>query len=255
MSESTPPPAGGHKPLSKRGKIAVAAAAAGVAGLLWYRSRQNAAAAAVPASDQVAPGATDPLGMSSDTGPGVYGATGTASSTTVVGNVSTNADWYASALSAVEDAGYDAGTAATALGAYLAHQPLTAAQQTIVRIGLAAAGTPPVGTFTIITAPTPPVVTPPSTTPPKPATNVLVRTFVPVTADTTWSAEALSTGAFAGNGNALYQYNVLPGKHSAPTLAAFRRAGAAGVLKKGNLVALPVSGKLITLPGVGTVTT
>jgi hypothetical protein len=253
MSAPTEGPAKGPG-LDKQKKLALGAVAAVAAGFVYWRRRQAAAAAAAaaPAAGTSA-GDTAALGNDAGAGPGVYGATGTAASNTVVGAVSTNQDWYNTALLGAQDAGYDSGTAATALSAYLGHQPLTAAQQTIVRIGLAVAGNPPVGTFTIVTAPPSQVITPP---PPsgKVPTNVLNRVFVPVPAKTTWAAEALSTGAFGGNGNALYQYNLLPGKHTATTIAAFRRNGV-GTLAAGNLVALPVSGKLINLPGVGTVTT
>lgn len=150
--ETTPPP--GKKKLNRNQKIAIGVGAAVIIGFLYWRQRQAAAtaAAAAPTTGDTTGTGTDALGLSSDTGPGVYGAQTSAASSTTVGNVSTNQDWYAAALQAAEDAGYDASTAAVALSTFLDHQPLTAAQQQIVRIGLAAAGNPPVGTFTIITA-------------------------------------------------------------------------------------------------------
>jgi hypothetical protein len=147
-------PASGLDPRKKKIVIAGAGVLA-VGGYVYYRRRAAAAAAAAAApADGSSTADTAALGLSSATGPGVYGAQGSAASSTTVGNApTTNQDWYAAALSAAEDAGYDAGTAAAALAAYLGHQPLTAAQQTVVRIGLGAAGNPPSGTFTIITAP------------------------------------------------------------------------------------------------------
>jgi hypothetical protein len=133
----------------KKVKI-IAGVGAIAAGYLYYRNRQAASAAPAAPGDAV----TDTgLGVPTSTGPGAYATDTSAASSTTVGTVTTNADWYSAALTAVEDAGYDSGTAATALSLYLGNQPLTAAQQTIVRVGLAAAGSPPVGTFTIITAP------------------------------------------------------------------------------------------------------
>jgi hypothetical protein len=136
----------------KQKKIAVGVAVAGGAGYLWYRRRAAAAAAAAAATSGTSATDTAATAMPTSTGPGVYGAQGSAASSTTVGSVSTNQDWYAAALTGAQDAGYDAGTAGTALSAYLDHQALTPTQQTIVRIGLAAAGNPPSGTFTIITA-------------------------------------------------------------------------------------------------------
>lgn len=150
MPEDIKPPSGLKK---NQTKILLGVGVAG-AGYLYYRNRQAnaAAAAAVPAAGST----TDTgLGVPTDTGPGTYGTQYSAASSSTVGTVSTNQDWYNTALTAVEDAGYDSATAATALSAYLASQPLTAAQQTIVRIGLAAAGNPPVGSFSIITPATP----------------------------------------------------------------------------------------------------
>lgn len=185
--------AGPHK-LSKRARIGVVAAGVGLAGYLWWQRRQAsaAAAAAAPAVAGDAASATDTatLGMDAGAGPGVYGATGTAASSSTVGTVSTNADWYNAALSAVLDAGYDNATAAAALSAYLDHQPLTAAQQGIVRIGLAAAGTPPTGTFTIISAP------PPAPTAVGQVRHVYVITLNKVDFTIGWNAVTGATGYY-----------------------------------------------------------
>jgi hypothetical protein len=210
----------GGKALGKNQKIAIGVGGAGIAYYLYYRNKQAAAAAAaVPApSDQVSPTDTTAQGLSSDTGPGVYGAQGTAASNTVVGSVSTNQDWYSTALSAVEDAGYDAGTAAAALSAYLGHQQLTTAQQTIVRIGLAAAGNPPVGSFTIITTPTPvPTPTPTPTPAPTPApvdvapktpANLRLLDVTPTTISLGWNTS--TSGA--------YQYHLYQGASRVATV-------------------------------------
>ncbi len=148
MSDTTAPPAG--KKLDPKKIKIIGGVGLALAAYLYYRNRQSAAAAAATPATTTDTG----MGTLTDTGPGAYGTQYSASSNSTVGNVTTNADWYQAALTAVEDAGYDSATAATALSAYLGAQPLTAAQQTIVRIGIAAAGSPPVGTFTIITAPT-----------------------------------------------------------------------------------------------------
>lgn len=154
--EETPPPGNGGKKLSRNAKIGVGVGAV-VLAYLYYRHQQSqAAAAAVNPADQTVAQPTDtgvPLGT--DTGPGSYGTNYSAASSSTIGNVSTNADWFNAALQACENAGYDAQTASVALSAFLASQPLTAQQQQIVRIGLAAAGQPPQGPTGIVTAPTP----------------------------------------------------------------------------------------------------
>lgn len=171
MAEEGTSPPGGVK-LDKRKKILLGGGAA-IAVYLWFRQRNAAAAAAATPADQTAvPGDTSALGMDAGAGPGVYGAQGSAASSSTVGTVGTNQDWFAAALTGAENAGYDAGAASVALSLYLDHQPLTATQQQIVRVGLAAAGAPPVGTFTIITGPTPPASgggTPSGTVAPLPA--------------------------------------------------------------------------------------
>jgi hypothetical protein len=138
----------------RKKKMVIAGAGVVALGGFWWYRRQTAAAAAAAAPAGTSGADTAALGLDSAVGPGVYGAQGTAASSSTVGAApTTNQDWYAAALAGAEDAGYDSGTAATALSAYLAHQPLTPAQQTVVRIGLGAAGNPPSGTFTIVTAP------------------------------------------------------------------------------------------------------
>lgn len=177
--ENTPPPGKGGPKLSKNAKVGIGAGAVALAAYLYYRSRANAAAAAaaVPAADQSVAGATDtgvPLGT--DTGPGSYGTNYSAASTSTVGNVSTNADWFNAALTAAEAAGYDAQTASVALSSFLGSQPLTAQQQQIVRIGLAAAGQPPQGPTGIVSAPTGTSTTPPVAAPTGLRLNSLGRT-------------------------------------------------------------------------------
>jgi hypothetical protein len=199
----------------KQKKIAIGVAAVGGAGYLYYRHRANAAAAAAAPADTSGTSAADTaaLGLSSATGPGVYGAQGSAASSTTVGSVTTNQDWYAAALSGAEDAGYDAAAAGVALSAYLAHQPLTAAQQTIVRIGLAAAGNPPSGTFTIITAPggsAPGTPAPPSAVTPAVPGNLRVVSLGTTSFTLGWNTSATPGGA--------YQYHVYEGAALAATV-------------------------------------
>lgn len=103
------------------------------------------------------------------------------------------------------------------------------------------------------TAPPPPPVTLPSPTKNHPPVGKDIETsrFYKVTKDTDWNTLAKQLGVFGGNGQALYQYNLIPNKHTAATIKGFERTPK--TISKGNLVAVPMSGVYITLPYVGTV--
>lgn len=75
--------------------------------------------------------------------------------------------------------------------------------------------------------------------------------FYKTTGVTDWNALAKKLGVFGGNGQALYEYNLIPNKHSPATLKAFKRTPK--TVSKGELIAVPMSGVLIDLPNVGTV--
>ncbi|RAG81122.1 hypothetical protein DN069_34570, partial [Streptacidiphilus pinicola] len=86
-------------------------------------------------------------------------------------------------------------------------------------------------------------------------TNVAVRQFVPVTANTTWDLMARAYAVFGGNGRALYEYNLLPGKHAPDTYRVIMRHGPKKLVRNSCQVALPAGGFEIALPNVGIVTT
>jgi hypothetical protein len=99
----------------------------------------------------------------------------------------------------------------------------------------------------------PPKVTLPSPTKNKVPVGKDIETarFYKVTKDTDWNTLAKQLGVFGGNGQALYQYNLIPNKHTAATRKGFMRTPK--TVSKGNLIAVPMSGVYITLPYVGTV--
>jgi hypothetical protein len=66
----------------------------------------------------------------------------------------TNAAWAQAAESGLTEVGYSSTDVAAALGAYLSSQPLTTDQATIVYAAIAEYGPPPVGSFSVIMAPT-----------------------------------------------------------------------------------------------------
>lgn len=142
-------------------------AAAGAGGyVLWryYRASQQAAADAAAAPE---PESAGTIGADIGSGSGGYydpnGDAGIGGTTTVGDVISTDQQWYDKALVALEDAGYDTGAAALALGKYLRTEPLTAKEQDMVKVALAAAGNPPSGAKAIVTdtSPTPSGLTAP----------------------------------------------------------------------------------------------
>ncbi len=109
------------------------------------------------------------------------------------------------------------------------------------------------GDIYVNTTNTPTQTPPPSnvTTTPKPGTDIQTAYFYKTTKVTDWNTLAKQLGVFGGNGQALYQYNLIPNKHTAGTLADFKKTPK--TIKKGELIAVPLTGVTINLPYVGTV--
>lgn len=130
----------------------VIAAGVGVAGfVLWRYWQASQAASAAPAPE---PESAGTIGADIGSGAGGYdnpNGAGISGTTTVGDVVSTDQQWYQVALLALEDAGYDTGAAALALGKYLRSEPTTAKEQDMIKIALAAAGPPPSGARAIVT--------------------------------------------------------------------------------------------------------
>jgi len=140
-------------------------------------------------------------------------------------------------------------------------QPLTTAEQTLKTAGFtytvtggATTGTvsaqSPVGGSTVATASQ--VVLTVGT----PASdNIKNAKFYTVTSKTTWTNVAKAENIFGGNGQALYQYNLLPGKHDPEDFANVRKTAGGNIpAKPGFSIAIPVRGQKVTLPVVGVVT-
>lgn len=153
---------GGDLDVPKVGKVKkqyVIVAGVGVAGFVLWRYWQASQAAAATAAATPAD-STGSYGIDDATGAGGYddpNAGGIAGDTTVGDVISTDAQWYAAAMLVLEDAGYDTGAGALALGKYLRTEPLTPAEQDMVKVALAGAGNPPSGAKAIVTdtSPTP----------------------------------------------------------------------------------------------------
>jgi large repetitive protein len=86
-----------------------------------------------------------------DTGGSTSNVGGTTTSTGSA--FTTNQQWAASAVAALEALGYSSTESTAAIAAYLAGMSLTTTQTTLVQTALAELGPPPVGTFSITTTP------------------------------------------------------------------------------------------------------
>jgi hypothetical protein len=147
MSEVTVPGIGGVK---KEYVFAGGALVVGIVGWsYWNRSRQaaSAAAAAGPTDAPLSTGSTTdyPAGTQEVTGNTQYAGT-----TSNPNQLTTNDQWANAAVLQLQNEGWDAVTVREAIGKYLDHEALNTSEQNIVRSAISAAGTPPVGTFTII---------------------------------------------------------------------------------------------------------
>jgi hypothetical protein len=97
-----------------------------------------------------------------------------------------------------------------------------------------------------------PTHTPGTPTPaPKVGKDIQTSHFYKTTRVTNWDALAKQLGVFGGSGQALLEYNLLPNKHTARTIADFKKTPK--TIKAGEQIAVPLSGVFINLPGVGTI--
>lgn len=94
---------------------------------------------------------------------------------------------------------------------------------------------------------------PPGTPKPSPPVGKDIQTssFYKTTKVTDWNTLAKQLGVFGGSGIALYEYNLIPNKHSPATIADFKKTPK--TVKKGEEIAVPLKGVNISLPNVGVI--
>lgn len=152
----------GIGPVEKKYVYAGVAVVAGIVGYAYWQARQ------APADSGVSAQADDSTGLEGDAGDVGPGASdyvnpgGSQGSPIEVDNnplPTSNAEWTRLALDYLTSNGYDFMTVSVALGKYLAHQSVTAAEADIIRTANAVLGAPPSGTYTI-------TITPSTTAPP-----------------------------------------------------------------------------------------
>jgi hypothetical protein len=161
------------KTMDKRVVYFGGAAALGVVGYAYWRNaRDNAAPQMLTADPNLAPVdvPTDEPGFS------VFGPNKPPQS---------NVEWRDTAVAKLISIGLDGGAVSSAIGKYLAKQPLTKTEIDLVNQAIAAAGYPPEGgPFTIVEIPSGGVVTPPPEQNPPPAGNPPAATPGPPSAPT-----------------------------------------------------------------------
>lgn len=217
--------------MNKKVLIPVIAVAAAFVGWRYYQARNAAPATDTP----VDPGMEDP-----GTLPGVVGAVspdnsygsntgGTGGSDP--GQITTNDQW---SRYAIEQLGSDRWTnseVAEALGNYLTGQPLTDAQQSIVRAAIGVAGHPPVGSPAIIPGGNvgltvaPNAVTASGITP----TSAMIN-FIGVSGASTYRVYRSGTSAAAGTGSStpISLQGLTPGTSYTVTVSGVNGAGVEG---------------------------
>lgn len=136
-------------PVKKQQVVILGAAAAGIVGYAWWRSRSTPADTGEDPT--AAPAPEDPYEGLTHTGDGgPVGGYDDRSSDTGTTGPTTNADWRALVKERLAES-YESRLIDDALGRYLNRRPLSTMDQTIVQDAIAAAGYPPVGSYTIIT--------------------------------------------------------------------------------------------------------
>lgn len=155
--------------IPKIGKVKKQYLYIGGAGIAAFVAYKWWVAGSAPADDELPPPeSTGTIGANIGSGSGGYydpNDGGIGSDTTIGTPISSNSQWSQTALSYLENMGYDTGTVGVALGKYLRGDPLTAAEQNIIKTVLAVVGNPPTGgpyaivtdtsqTVTKLTAPT-----------------------------------------------------------------------------------------------------
>lgn len=136
--------------VKKQQVIVIGAVAAGVVGYAWWRYRS---APADTGEAEVAPEPEDPYEGLTDGGFGTGGPVSgydDRSSDTGTTAPLTNDQWSVLVKERLADS-YEPAAISGAIGRYLGRQPLSTADQTIVRAAIAVAGYPPVGSYSIIT--------------------------------------------------------------------------------------------------------
>lgn len=133
-------------PKARKVYLMVGAAAAGFVGYRWWQARNTSAGRPVDSTLGTGSVVEGGGGGLAPGGNVQYGGADIGGE----GPPATNADWANLAVQLLVNQGWDGATVQVALGKYLNRQALTDAEVNIVQAAIAVAGSPPVGTFTIL---------------------------------------------------------------------------------------------------------
>lgn len=258
----------GVGPVKKPMLIAGVGVIVGVLAFAYYRRSQANAAAAAPADQGNGTSSTDSGYVEDSTASGYntvyppggsqYGPYGydiygnplpPPVSSGSNGVYQTNNDWATAAESALENGNVDLSASTLAISRVLGGLAVTSAQRDLFLQAVGLLGQPPQGYPQPIK-----LVDTPGQPAPGPSTNIPTARFVKINGTTSWDDLARSYAVFNGNGRALYEYNLLPGKHQPRSYSAVRASWPTIHGKPSWEVDIPVHGRSITLPVVGTVT-
>lgn len=166
------------------------------------------------------------------------------------GPYTTNNDWATAAEDALESGGVTLEKSTLAISRVLGGLSVTSDQRDLFMQAVGVLGQPPQGYPTPIklvdNGTEPPTATVPN--------NIPTDHFIKIGSTTTWDNVARAYNVFGGNGQALYEYNLLPGKHQPQSYAAVRNSWPTIHAHPSWEVDLPKKGLKVNLPVVGTVT-
>lgn len=150
----------GVGPVERRNVWIGLAAAVGVAGFVWLRRRNQAAASPDATVD---PLTGLPYSAENQPSTGYVNPNPVQSVIDSTGAITTNAEWTADVIGKLGNIGMDSGFVGSVLGKYLASQPLTLDEAAVVRTAWAFSGKPPQGpdNFTLSSTSSTPGVPPP----------------------------------------------------------------------------------------------
>lgn len=202
----------GVGPVDKRVLAGVGVGTAALVAYIYWRRTQNM----MPAESD------DPVIEDFDNGEltdtGDYGGGGAwRFAPTPTGDVSdgstaphTNPEWTARAQEALAGAGFSVSSSTTALGKYLARQPLTATEATLVRNALGLVGSPPDGAYSVILVPDPVKPTTPTVALPKAPTGLKAANITATGARVTWTPVKGAIGYQVWRNGAAYDTGLDP---------------------------------------------
>lgn len=207
-------------PVQKKTVYVIGAAAGGIVAYAWWRSR-----GASDEGDTAEPEPEDPYGGLTDSGGAMGGVSGydaTGATDAAQTGPRTNAEWSAKVRELLAGS-YDITAIDDALGRYLARRALTDLDQRIIQAGIAVAGYPPVGNFTVVPGGNSDITVAPGGLRVVPGPDKATVSWNPVPGAGGYLLSRSDTGAAAPSavgGTTMTMYNLDPGRQYKVAVAA-----------------------------------